>query len=168
MVPRKRGVNTVSTIANPLRLIVFLQSSLLLSRLTLGRFYPQRASGQAVVTGRCLPLSPPPRYVPSFFVAHRVQHSFPPLVGFHRMQLTHSRSSRYPPNRFIVCQEKIPTIMRSARLEPKISILIGTRAPYQATEDAITGDKPLRHSKQQLAPKNGTDCSSSRPERKGV
>ena len=50
----------------------FLSSSLLLSSLTITRFYPQRGSGQAVVTG----LYPsPPRYAPSFFIAHRIQHS---------------------------------------------------------------------------------------------
>ena len=37
-----------------------------------GGFYPQRSSGQAVVTG-VVPSSP--RYVPSFFIEHRVQHS---------------------------------------------------------------------------------------------
>ena len=35
-------------------------------------FYPQRSSGQAVVTGV---VPSPPRYVPSIFIAHRVQHS---------------------------------------------------------------------------------------------
>ena len=47
-------------------------SSLLLVSLTRRRFYPQRASGQAVVTGIC---PSPPRYVPLFFVALRVKHS---------------------------------------------------------------------------------------------
>ena len=51
----------------------FFQSSLLLSSLTRKRFYPQRSSGQAVVRG-VVP-SPPPRYVPSTFIADRVQHS---------------------------------------------------------------------------------------------
>ena len=38
-------------------------SSLLLSSSTRTRFYPQRSSGQAVVTGA---IPSPPRYVPSF------------------------------------------------------------------------------------------------------
>ena len=56
------------------RLLVsfFFSSSLLLSSLARRRFYPRRPSGQAVVTG-VIPF--PPRYVPLFFVAHRVQHS---------------------------------------------------------------------------------------------
>ena len=36
------------------------------------RFYPQRSAGQAVATGV---VPSPPRYVPSIFIAHRVQHS---------------------------------------------------------------------------------------------
>ena len=51
--------------------LFFVLSSLLLSISTRRRFYPQRSSGQAVVTGV---VSSPPRYVPSIF-AHRVQHS---------------------------------------------------------------------------------------------
>ena len=50
----------------------FFSSSLLLSSSTRRRFYPQRSSGQAVVIGVVLS---PPRYVPSIFIAHRVQHS---------------------------------------------------------------------------------------------
>ena len=46
--------------------------SLLLSSSTRRRFYTQRPSGQAVVTGV---VPSPPRYVPSIFIAHRVQHS---------------------------------------------------------------------------------------------
>ena len=36
------------------------------------RFYPQRAPGQAVVTGV---VPSPPRYVPSIYIAHSFQHS---------------------------------------------------------------------------------------------
>ena len=43
----------------------------LFSSSTRKRFYPQRSSGQAVVTG----VVASPRYVPSIFIAHRVQHS---------------------------------------------------------------------------------------------
>ena len=46
--------------------------SLLLSSSTRRRFSPQRSSGQAVVTGVVPSL---PRYVPSIFIPHRVQHS---------------------------------------------------------------------------------------------
>ena len=66
-------------------IFIFIFNITLLSSLTLGRFlrfYPQRSSGQAVVTG----VHPsPPRYAPLFFVAHRVQHSHSLLVDFHRM-----------------------------------------------------------------------------------
>ena len=49
-------------------------SSLLLSSSTRSsrRFYPRRPSGQAVVTGV---ISSSPRYVPSIFIARRVQLS---------------------------------------------------------------------------------------------
>ena len=46
-------------------------SSLWLSSSTRRRFYPQRSSGQAVVTG----VVPSPLCVPLNFIAHRVQHS---------------------------------------------------------------------------------------------
>ena len=49
----------------------FFLSSLLLSSSTRRRFYPQRSSGQAVVTG----VVPSPLCVPLNFIAHRVQHS---------------------------------------------------------------------------------------------
>ena len=44
------------------------------------------ASGQAVVTGV---VPPPPRFLPSFFIAHRVQHSHCSSI-FHRVLLTHA------------------------------------------------------------------------------
>ena len=44
----------------------------LISSSTRRGFYPQRSSGQAVVTG-VVPF--PPRYMPSVFIAHRVQHT---------------------------------------------------------------------------------------------
>ena len=55
-----------------LRSISFFSSSLQLSSSTRRRFYPRRPHGQAVVTGV---VPSPPRYVPSIFIAHRVQHS---------------------------------------------------------------------------------------------
>ena len=63
----------------------FSLSSFLLSSSTRTRFYPQRSSGQAVVTGV---VPSPPRYVPLIFIAHR--SAFPLLVDFHRMLLTHA------------------------------------------------------------------------------
>ena len=44
------------------------------------------ASGQAVVTGV---VSSPPRFLPSIFIAHRVQHSHCSSI-FHRVLLTHA------------------------------------------------------------------------------
>ena len=50
----------------------FFKSSLSLSSSTRRTFYPQRSSGQAVVTGV---VASSPRYLPSIFIAHRIQHS---------------------------------------------------------------------------------------------
>ena len=58
-------------------------SLLLLSSSTRTRFYPQRCSGQAVVTG-VIPSTP--RYAPSIYRAYG--SAFPLLVDFHRMSLT--------------------------------------------------------------------------------
>ena len=74
----------------------------------------------------------PPRYVPSFFVAHRVQHSHCSSVFIECSLLT---LSRFPPIIFFM-QEKFPTSMHSVRLEPAKLILVGTRTTYQATGDA--------------------------------
>ena len=71
-------------------LFLFRKSSLLLSSSTRihRRFYPQRSSGQAVVTGV---VPSPPRYVPSFFILHRVQHSHCSSIFIECCQLTLSR-----------------------------------------------------------------------------
>ena len=54
--------------------VIFFGSSLLLSSSIRRRFYPQRSSGQAVVTGV---VHPPPRYVPSSFIrAKRVSNCY--------------------------------------------------------------------------------------------
>ena len=66
----------------------FFFKSLRVSSLSRKRFYPGRSAGQAVVTGA---VPSPPRYVPLFFVAHRVEHS-QLLVMFHRMYLTHAHA----------------------------------------------------------------------------
>ena len=59
--------------------------------ITRGRSYPQRASGQAVVTGV---YPSPPRYVPSFFAAHRVQHSHRSSI-FIECSIANSRSRAF-------------------------------------------------------------------------
>ena len=65
--------------------------------------YPQRSSGQVVVTG----VVPPPRYVPSIFIAHRVQRSHCSSI-FIEMLLTHALA--LSANHFFM-QEKVPTGM---------------------------------------------------------
>ena len=68
--------------------LIFFLSSLLLSSSTRGRFYPQRSSGQAVVTGV---IPSPPRYVHSIFITHRVQHSHCSSIFIECCQLSLSR-----------------------------------------------------------------------------
>ena len=77
----------------------FFDPSLLLSSSTPRRFYPQRPSGQAVVTGS-VPSSP--RYVPSIFIAHRVQHSHCSSIFIECCWLT---LSRFPLINFL-CKKK--------------------------------------------------------------
>ena len=74
----------ISTNPGSAFVFVFFSSSLLFSSSTRRRFYPQRSSGQAVVTGV---VPSPPRYVPSFL--SRIGSSIPLLVDFHRKLLTH-------------------------------------------------------------------------------
>ena len=81
----------------------FFLSSLLLSSSTRRRFYPQRSSGQAVVTG-VVPSSP--RHVPSIFIAHRVQHSHCSSISSN-VANSRSRAFRYS----IFMQEKVPSRM---------------------------------------------------------
>ena len=73
----------------PFFLLFLKPSPLLLSSSTRERFYPQRPSGQTMVTG-AFP-SPPPEKMPSF-IPHRVLHpycsAFFMLVDFHRISLT--------------------------------------------------------------------------------
>ena len=61
------------------------------------------ASGQAVVTG-VVPSSP--RFLPSIFIAHRVQHSHYSSI-FHRVSVANSRSRAF--RKSICAQEKVPT-----------------------------------------------------------
>ena len=81
--------------------------SLLLSSSTRRRFYPQRSSGQAVVTGRYRPFSP---LVRAFNFYRAWGSAFPLLVDFHRMLLTHALA--LSANTIISFkQEKVPTSM---------------------------------------------------------
>ena len=75
-------------------------TSLLLSSSTCTISYPQRSSGQAVVTGV---FPSPPRYVPSIFIAHRVQHSHCSSIFIECCYLT---LSRFPLINFFT-QEKV-------------------------------------------------------------
>ena len=74
--------------------------SLLLSSSTFRTFYAHRPSGQAVVTG-VVPF--PPRYVPSIFIAHRVQHSHCSSILIKCCKLT---LSRFPLRKFITSYQK--------------------------------------------------------------
>ena len=103
----------------------FFLSSLLLSSSTRRRFYPQRSSGQAVVTG----VVPSPRYVPSNFIAHRVQHSHCSSIFIECCYLT---LSRFPPINFYARKSPYEYV-HSVRIELAKLIVVGTRISYQAT-----------------------------------
>ena len=93
---------------------IIFWSSLLLSSSTRRRFYPQRSSGQAVVTG-VVPSSP--RYVPSFL--SRIGFSIPTARRFSsNVANSRSRVFRYLVVIFFM-QEKVPTssYVRSVRIE---------------------------------------------------
>ena len=78
-------------------------TSFSLSNSTRRRFYPQRSSGQAVVTG-VVPFSPSVRA----FNFYRAQGSaLPLLVDFHRMLLTHALA--LSANLFL-CKKKSPRV----------------------------------------------------------
>ena len=61
------------------------------------------ASGQAVVTGV---IPSPPRFLPSIFIAHRVQQSHCSSI-VHRVLLTHALALSF--RKSICPQEKVPT-----------------------------------------------------------
>ena len=81
-------------------------------------------------------LLPPGIYVPSIFVAHRVQHSHCSSIliecSYH--------NSRSRASRLSILRKKKPLLVRacmhSVRLEPTKLVLIGTRTTYRATGDA--------------------------------
>ena len=76
----------------------------------------------------------PPRYVPSIFVAHRVQHSH--CSSIHRMLQTHALALSAS---HILCKKKslrVRGYVHSVRIELAKLILVGTRITYQATGDA--------------------------------
>ena len=99
----------------------------LLSSSTRRRFHPQRSSGQAVVTG----VVPSPRYVPSIFIAHRVQHSHCSSIFIECWKLT---LSRFP---LIIFLSKKKSL-RVCALGENWLILVGTTITYQAAGDATT------------------------------
>ena len=74
----------------------------------------------------------PPRYVPSIFIAHRVQHSHCQSVFIECCQLT---LSRFPLTNFYARQNPCEYV-HSVRIELAKLILVGTRITYQATGDA--------------------------------
>ena len=101
------------------------------------RFYPQRASGQAVVTGVYLPFFPPGTCL--YFLS-RIGVCIPTACRF-SSNVANSRSRAF---RYLVIiffkQEKASinrsTSMHSVRLEPTKLILTRTRTTYHATGDA--------------------------------
>ena len=100
-------------------------SAFLLSSSTRKRFYPQRSSGQAVVTGV---VRSPPRYVPSIFIAHRVQYSHCSSIFIECCQLTLSRS----PLIHFYARKSPYVYVHSVIIELTKLILVGTRKTYQA------------------------------------
>ena len=110
-------------------LFPFLPSSLLPSSSTRRRFYPQRSSGQAVVTGV---VPSPPWCVPSFL--SRIRFRFPLLVDFHRMLLTHALA--LSANHIVYSRKSPYECVHSVRIGLAKLILVGTRITYQATGNA--------------------------------
>ena len=139
----------------------FFLGSLLLSSSTRRRFYPQRSSGQAVVTGV---IQFPPRHVASFSIVHRVQHSHCSSIFIECCYLTLSRFplinfyARKSPNKYV----------HSVRSEPTKLILAGTRITYysQATGDEYFGLRKRDQNNRSVcaapstAPSNSLDCCS--------
>ena len=103
--------------------------SILCSSSTHRRFYPQRFSGQAVVTG-VVPSHP--RYVPSFL--SRIGFSIPTARRF-SSNIANSRSRAFRYINFYARKSPYEYV-HSARIEPTKLILVGTRKTYQATGDA--------------------------------
>ena len=113
---------------------VFLFPSFLMITLTfqLGRFHPQRSSGQSRGR-RCNPFPSPVRVF--VLIAHRVQHSHYFSLIFIECLPTHALA--HSADHFFK-KEKVLTSasMHSVRLEPTKLILVGTRTTYRATEVA--------------------------------
>ena len=89
------------------------------------RFYPQRSSGQAVVTDV---VPSPPRYVPSFL--SRIGFSIPAARPFSSNVATVALA--LSANQFL-CKKITYEYVHSARIESTKLILVGTRITYQAT-----------------------------------
>ena len=106
---------------------IFFSTSLLLSSSTPGRFYPQRSSGHAVVTGF---VPSPPRYMPSILSRIGVQHS-------HCSSIFIVASLRSRAFRQSVFYARSPyEYVHSVIIELAKLILVGTRTTHQATGDA--------------------------------
>ena len=84
------------------------------------------ASGQAVVTGV---VPSPPRFLPSIFIAHRVQQSHCSSI-FHRVLLTHALALSASQFVYKKKSPRIYTGMHSAGLEP-------TKLTYTRLEDNL-------------------------------
>ena len=82
----------------------------ILPAVILSHFYIP-ASGQAVVTGV---VPSPPRFLPSIFIAHRIQQSHCSSI-LHQVLLTHSRSRVF--RKSICAQEKVTTDLYKYALE---------------------------------------------------
>ena len=91
--------------------------------------YPQQSSGQDVVTGV---VPSPPRYVPSIFIARRVEHSHCSSIYIECCEVT---LSRFPLINFYP-RKSAYEYVHSVRIELAKLILVGTRITYQATGDA--------------------------------
>ena len=104
-------------------------SSRLLSTSTHLRFYPQRSSGQAVVTG----VVSSPRYVSYNFFAHGVQHFHCSLIFIECCKLT---LSSFPLVKFSR-NKKFLRVCAQVRIELANLIWVGTMITYQVTEVCI-------------------------------
>ena len=85
------------------------------------------ASGQAVVTGV---VPSPPRFLPSIFIAHRVQHSHCSSI-FHRVLLTHALALSASQVVHKKKSQRIDTSMHSA------GVLELTKLTYTRLEDNL-------------------------------
>ena len=98
------------------------------------------ASGQAVVTGVVPPFPPPPRFLPSIFIAHRVLSNPTLLVDFPSSVVANSRSRAF---RESISPNEVIRVCTRRGLEL-------TKLTYTRLEDNLVrhrGDRPLTHTK---------------------